>query len=72
MEPAAIGNTPFPFETVGDAEATNIVEKPEFRDGKVWINPTQFFNDAPEVSWGFYIGGYQPRKNGSRTAKAAN
>lgn len=60
MEPAAIGNTPFPFETVGDAEATNIVEKPEFRDGKVWINPTQFFNDAPEVSWGFYIGGYQP------------
>ena len=56
MDPATIGPTPYPFKGEGNA----VVEKPEFRDGKVWINPTQYFDAAPEVSWGFYIGGYQP------------
>ena len=27
---------------------------------RVWINATQYFDSAPEISWGFYIGGYQP------------
>ena len=56
MDPATIGPTPYPFKGEGNA----VVEKPEFRDGKVWINKTQYFDAAPEVSWGFYIGGYQP------------
>jgi len=56
MDPAAIGPTPFPFIGEGD----NVVEKPEFRDGKVWINKDQHFADAPAVSWDFFIGGYQP------------
>ncbi len=56
MEPAAIGPTPYPFS--GDGE--NVVEKPEFRDSKVWINKSQHFANAPDVSWNFYIGGYQP------------
>lgn len=56
MEPAAIGQTPFPF--TGDSD--NVVDKPRFEDGRVWINETQYFDSAPEVSWGFYIGGYQP------------
>jgi hypothetical protein len=56
MDPAAIGHTPFPF--IGDGD--NVVEKPRFEDGRVWINDTQYFDSAPEVSWGFYIGGYQP------------
>ena len=56
MEPAAIGQTPFPFTGEGD----NVVDKPRFEDGKVWINETQYFDSAPEISWGFYIGGYQP------------
>ncbi len=56
MEPDAIGPTPFPFTGEGD----NVVEKPALKDGKVWINKTQYFADAPEISWGFYIGGYQP------------
>ena len=55
MDPAIIGQTLYPFTGEGD----NVVEKPEFKDGKVWINKTQYFADAPEVSWGFYIGGYQ-------------
>ena len=56
MEPAAIGQTTFPFTGEGD----NVVDKPRFEDGRVWINATQYFESAPEVSWGFYIGGYQP------------
>jgi predicted helicase len=39
---------------------TNIVGKIKYEDGKVFINDTQYFEDVPEVSWNFYIGGYQP------------
>jgi len=56
MDPATIGQTPFPFT----GEGNNVVDKPRFEDGRVWINATQYFDSAPEVSWGFYIGGYQP------------
>lgn len=56
MDPATIGQTPYPFTGDGD----NMVDKPRFEDGKVWINATQYFDNAPEVSWTFYIGGYQP------------
>jgi predicted helicase len=56
MDPATIGQTPFPFTGDGD----NVVDKPRFEDGRAWINETQYFDSAPEVSWGFYIGGYQP------------
>ncbi len=56
MDPATIGPTPYPFKGEGDGT----VEKARYEDGKVWINPTQYFDAAPVVSWGFYIGGYQP------------
>ncbi|SPF75216.1 hypothetical protein ALP8811_00202 [Aliiroseovarius pelagivivens] len=56
MDPASIGDTPYPYMGEGD----NVVDKPAFKDGKIWINKTQYFDAAPEVSWGFYIGGYQP------------
>ena len=56
MDPATIGQTPFPFTGEGD----NVVDRPRFENGRVWINATQYFDSAPEVSWGFYIGGYQP------------
>jgi len=56
MEPASIGATPYPFTGEGDNE----VDKPRFEDGRVWINDSQYFADAPPVSWNFYIGGYQP------------
>lgn len=35
-------------------------EETESETGKVFINETQYFNNVPEVAWGFYIGGYQP------------
>ena len=56
MDPTAIGPTPYPFEGQGDG----IIVKPRLENGRVWINATQSFANAPEVAWGFYIGGYQP------------
>ncbi|WP_245764155.1 type ISP restriction/modification enzyme [Sulfitobacter marinus] len=56
MDPAAVGKAPYPFKGEGDG----MVEKPELKDGKVWINETQYFDAIPPVSWEFYIGGYQP------------
>lgn len=55
MEPAAVGESPYPFMGKGN----NVVDKPHFGDGRVWINATQYFDKAPEVSWHFCIGGYQ-------------
>lgn len=39
---------------------SNMVEKPEYKGGSVWINKEQCFEDVPETAWNFYIGGYQP------------
>ncbi len=38
----------------------NEVINPRYSDNKVWINDTQYFDDVPQIAWGFYIGGYQP------------
>ena len=38
----------------------NEVVKPEYKDNKVYINKTQYFDNVPEIAWNFYIGGYQP------------
>lgn len=56
MDPATIGTTPFPFMGNGD----NTVGKPRLEGGKVWVNETQYFDNAPAISWDFCIGGYQP------------
>jgi hypothetical protein len=41
-------------------EGNNAVDKPEYRDAKVWINKQQYFDEIPRNVWEFYIGGYQP------------
>ena len=56
MEADAVGETPYPFKGAGD----NMVDKPRFDKGKVYINVTQYFDAVPEISWSFFIGGYQP------------
>ncbi len=60
MEDAAIGETPYPFETEPGEDGDNTVDQPTFEKGRVYINRTQYFDTVPEISWGFYIGGYQP------------
>jgi hypothetical protein len=39
---------------------SNIVEKPQYKEGNVYINKEQYFGNVPEVAWNFWIGGYQP------------
>lgn len=56
MDPATIGSGQFPFM----GEGNSVVRNPRYDGGRVWINATQYFDNAPEVSWGFYVGGYQP------------
>jgi hypothetical protein len=56
VEPAAVGNSPFPFQGIGLAE----VDKPRFETGKIWINQDQYFENVPLIAWEFFIGGYQP------------
>lgn len=41
-------------------DGDNVVTKPKYQDGKVYINDTQYFNNVPHTAWEFYIGGYQP------------
>src|SRR5574344_1923806 len=41
-------------------DGDNEVGKPKYKDGKVYINDTQYFDNVPQVAWEFYIGGYQP------------
>lgn len=41
-------------------DGDNIVTKPKYQDGKVYINDTQYFDNVPQIAWEFYIGGYQP------------
>lgn len=38
----------------------NEVIKPKYKNNKVYINNTQYFDNVPDVAWNFYIGGYQP------------
>lgn len=39
---------------------TNVVCKILYKNGRVFINETQYFDNVPEVVWNFCIGGYQP------------
>lgn len=42
---------------------TLLIEKKDelhYRDFRVYINETQYFDLVPEIAWNFYIGGYQP------------
>ena len=65
MEDAAIGAAPYQFIGLGDSVVAKVAFKPlgekdGLVTGAVYINATQAFQDVPEISWNFYIGGYQP------------
>jgi predicted helicase len=46
----------FGYPETGD----NLVEKPLFKDNKVYINAFQYFAGVKDSIWNFYIWGYQP------------
>ena len=46
------------FPVSGD----NVVDKLSYRNGRVYINAAQYFDNVPPAVWEFFIGGYQPAK----------
>ena len=42
-----------------EGEGDGVVEKARYLDGRVWINPTQYFTDVPVEVWEYEIGAYQ-------------
>ncbi|MCK4980158.1 MAG: N-6 DNA methylase, partial [Candidatus Delongbacteria bacterium] len=48
------------FITSYPQSGDNVVVKPKYIEGKVYINDEQYFDSVPEIAWNFYIGGYQP------------
>ena len=58
MEPAAIGDAPYPYRGEGDDLVAGGF--PRFEGGKVHINGSQYFADVPAIAWDLHIGGYQP------------
>ena len=51
-----------PLITTFDVAGTNLIEKVEYDNGKVWINDTQYFNNVPTSVWEHYVGSYQPAR----------
>lgn len=54
------------------ADGDNMVDKPKYEHGKVYINKTQYFDNVPQVAWEFYIGGYQPAQKWLKDRKSRN
>ncbi len=48
------------YITIYPEPGSDLVEEPKYKDGKVFINNSQYFGNVPEVAWNFWIGGYQP------------
>lgn len=48
------------FITTYPIAGNDTVEKPEYKNGKVYINDEQYFGNVSEIAWNFWIGGYQP------------
>jgi len=48
------------FITTYLVTGSNTVEKPVYKNKRVYINEKQYFGKVPESAWNFYIGGYQP------------
>ena len=42
-----------------EGEGDGVVSRLRYLDGRVWINPTQYFTDVPVAVWEYEIGAYQ-------------
>lgn len=63
MESPALDTLITAYPVSGDHEVIALrfaPTKDHAATGRVWINPTQYFDHVPLVAWEFYIGGYQP------------
>jgi predicted helicase len=50
------------YITTFPENGANMIDKkyPEYKEGNVRINASQYFGNVPREVWDFYIGGYQP------------
>lgn len=48
------------FITTYLESGSDMVEKVEYKNNKVYINDAQYFGNISEIAWNFYVGGYQP------------
>ena len=39
---------------------SNMVDKLNYKDGNLYINPSQYFGGVPQEAWDLSVGGYQP------------
>lgn len=58
LESGELDDPPATYPAPGDHR----VDAPAFRDGRIYINKTQYFANVTERSWNFPIGGYQPAR----------
>jgi len=58
------------FITTYPVEGSDQVDRLKYKDGKVFINKDQYFGNVPEVTWNFYIGGYQPAQKWLKDRKS--
>ena len=42
-----------------EGEGDGVVAQEQYSDGRVWINPTQYFTDVPVEVWEYKVGSYQ-------------
>lgn len=56
MKADAVANAHYPLL----GEDNNVVGLVKYENGKLWINPQQWFEGTPECIDTFYIGGYKP------------
>ncbi|MEN9373399.1 MAG: hypothetical protein RIR79_951 [Pseudomonadota bacterium] len=58
---------PINYPITGDHE----IDKIRYDNGKVYINANQYFSGIPELTWNFYIGGYQPAQKWLKDRKGS-
>jgi len=58
------------FITTYSITGSDTIEKPFYKNGKVFINKDQYFGNVPESAWNFYIGGYQPAQKWLKDRKS--
>jgi hypothetical protein len=52
--------SPIEYKTTFPEAGSNVVDRLNYSDSKVWINEAQYFGNVTELAWNFHIGGYQP------------
>lgn len=50
----------WPVEVGYPIIGNNVIDRVDYKDARVYINETQYFDNIKEVAWNAYIGGYQP------------